>query len=120
MSERREVGPLLAAYAATAERWHELRTDARSANPVFDENARLARELRTSQAGCVAIATLIDHPASGVRVLAAAHSLNFCAPAAVPALEALAGGEGLHAIAAGYALEQFRAGTLELDGDKDD
>ena len=32
---------LLAAYAATAERWHALRTNARAANPVFDENARL-------------------------------------------------------------------------------
>jgi len=42
----RDVEELLAAYAATAERWHELRADARAANPVFDEHARLAAGLR--------------------------------------------------------------------------
>ncbi|MEA2193685.1 MAG: hypothetical protein QOG42_119 [Solirubrobacteraceae bacterium] len=45
---RGDVEELLAAYAATAERWHELRADARAANPVFDENARLAARLRES------------------------------------------------------------------------
>jgi hypothetical protein len=110
------LAELLAAYAATAERWHDLRTDARAANPVFDENERVARELRASQEGRAGIAALIDHPATGVRVLAAAHSLDFCAPAAVTALEDLARGDGLHAIAAEHALEQFRAGTLDLDG----
>lgn len=113
MSE--ELAELLAAYAATAERWHELRTDARAANPVFDENERLARALRACDEGRAGIAGLIDHPAEGVRVLAAAHSLDHCAPEAVRALEALAAGEGLHAIAAGYALERFRDGTFSLD-----
>jgi len=106
----------LAAYAATAQCWHDLRGDARAANAVFDANERLARELRTSDEGRAAITALIDHPASGVRVLAAAHALDFCGHAAVAALEDLARGEGLHAIAAAHALEQFRAGTLELDG----
>lgn len=105
---------LLAAYAATAERWHELRADARAANAVFDENERLARELRGRDEGRAGIAALIDHPASGVRVLAAAHSLDFCAPHAVAVLEDLARGDGLHAIAAEHALAEFRAGTLEL------
>ena len=112
MSER--LAELLAAYAATAQRWHDLRADAGAANPVFDENEHLARELRGSPQGRAGIAALIDHPASGVRVLAAAHSLDHCAPAAVAALEQLARGDGLHAIAAEHALEQFRAGTLEL------
>ncbi len=109
-----ELADLLAAYASTAERWHELRTDARAANAVFDENARVARALRACDAGRAAIAGLIDHPASGVRVLAAAHALDFCAPEAVAALERLARGDGLHAIAAEHALAEFRAGTLEL------
>ena len=109
------VADLLAAYAATAERWHDLRTDAREANRVFDENERLARALRASDAGRAGIAALIAHPASGVRVLAAAHSLDWCEAEAVVVLEALAAGDGLHAIAAEYALHEFRAGTLELD-----
>lgn len=108
------LAELIAAYAATAERWHDLRADARAANPVFDENERLARELRACDEGRAGIAALVDHPASGVRVLAAAHSLDFCAPAAVAALEDLARGYGLHAIAAEHALEEYRAGTLEL------
>lgn len=119
MSERapRAVAELFAAYVATAERWHELRTDARAANPVFDDNERIALELRRSAEGQAAIAELLAHPASGVRVLAAAHSLECCPADAVAVLEALAAGEGLHAIAAEYALEEFaRAGTLELGG----
>lgn len=108
------LAELLAAYAATAERWHDLRADARAANPVFDENARLARELRASDEGRAGIAALIGHPAGGVRVLAAAHSLDHREPEAVAALEELARGEGLHAIAAEHALQEFRAGTLEL------
>lgn len=111
------VAEQLAAYAATAKRWHELRRDARSANPVFDENARLARELLRCAEGRAGIAALIGHPASGVRVLAAAHSLEYEPAEAVAALEALAAADGLHAIAARYALDEFRAGTLRLDGD---
>jgi hypothetical protein len=105
----------LAAYTATAERWHDLRTDARAANPVFDENARLAAQLRASQEGRAGIASLLGHEASGVRVLAAAHSLDGddCARA-VEVLEELSGGAGLHAIAAEHALAEHRAGTLEL------
>jgi hypothetical protein len=116
VSEPHDVVTLFAAYAATAERWHELRADARAANAVFDENERLARELRCSSKGRAAIATLISHEATGVRVLAAAHSLEFCPDEATVALEALAAGDGLHAVAAGYALEEYaRAGTQELD-----
>jgi len=109
-----DVGQLIAAYAATAERWHELRTDARAANPVFDENARLAAQLRASEAGRTAIARLMAHPASGVRVLAAAQSLPHFPAAAVAVLEELEAGTGLHAIAAEHALTEFRAGRLEL------
>ena len=109
-----EVGELLAAYAATAERWHELRTDARAANPVFDENARLASQLRASEAGRAGIARLMEHPASGVRVLAAAQSLPHFTAAAIAVLEELEAGAGLHAIAAEHALTEFRAGRFEL------
>jgi hypothetical protein len=116
-SAPRPVAELFAAYAATAERWHDLRTDARTANAVFDDNERLALDLRASADGRAAIARLLAHPSSGVRVLAAAHSLEFCPDDAVAVLEALAAGEGLHAIAAQYALEEFaRAGTLEVGG----
>gem|GEM_PF-2818773 len=111
-----DIAELLAAYAATAQRWHDLRFAARAANPVFDENERLARELRASPSGRAGIAALIAHDASGVRALAAAHSLDFCEDEAVTALEALAGGDDLHAIAAVHVLTEFRAGTLDLDG----
>ena len=109
-----DVGELLAAYAATAARWHELRTDARAANPVFDENARLAARLRDSEAGRAGIARLMAHPSSGVRVLAAAQSLLHVTETAIAVLEALEAGAGLHAIAAEHALAEFRAGRLQL------
>lgn len=105
---------LLAAYAATAERWHVLRSDARAANSVFDENARLAALLRASGEGRAGIARLMEHPSSGVRVLAAAQSLPDFSSEAVAVLEELSRGSGLHAIAAEHALVEFRAGRLEL------
>jgi hypothetical protein len=108
-----DVAELLAAYAATAERWHELRADARAANPVFDANARLAAQLRQTAAGRAAIARLMDHPASGVRVLAAAQSLPAFSGEAIAVLEQLAAGAGLHAIAAEHALTEFHAGRFE-------
>ncbi len=108
---------LLAAYAASAERWHELRGDARAANPVFDENERLAARMRASAGGRAALAGLMRHPASGVRVLAAAHSLDACEAEAVAVLEELATGTGLHAIAAEHVLTEHRAGRLELGAD---
>ncbi|MGH2900499.1 MAG: hypothetical protein ACRDMZ_17625 [Solirubrobacteraceae bacterium] len=115
MSAAVAVAELLAAYTSTAERWHELRADARAANAVFDENERLARALRTTAQGRAGIAALLNHEASGVRVLAAAHSVDFQADDAVPVLEALAAGADLHAIAASYALEELRAGHLLVD-----
>lgn len=113
-ADDRAVEDLLTAYAATAERWHEQRADARAANPVFDENARLAVRLRRSAAGRAGIARLMEHTASGVRVLAAAHSLPEFSDEAVPVLEELQTGTGLHAIAAEHALTEFRAGRFEL------
>jgi hypothetical protein len=107
------VEELLAAYAATAERWHELRTDARAANAVFDENARLAVLLRASPEGRAGIARLMGHPDSGVRVLAAAQSLPHAPAEAVAVLEELEAGDGLHAIAAEHALAEYRAGRFE-------
>jgi hypothetical protein len=107
------VEELLAAYAATAERWHELRTDAGAANPVFDENARLAAVLRASAEGRAGIAGLMDHPDSGVRVLAAAQSLPHFGPEAIAVLEELERGAGLHAIAAEHALTEFRAARFD-------
>ncbi len=109
-----DVEALLAAYVATAERWHELRTDARAANPVFDENARLAALLRESAAGRAGIARLMEHEAGGVRVLAAAQSLPELPADAIAVLEQLAAGTGLHAIAAEHALAEYRAGRFEL------
>jgi hypothetical protein len=108
------VDELLGAYATTAERWHALRTDARAANAVFDENARLASHLRESEAGRAGIARLMQHPDSGVRVLAAAQSLSQAPAEAVAVLEALEAGSGLHAIAAEHALTEYRAGRFEL------
>lgn len=81
---------------------------------MFDENARLAALLRQSAAGRAGIARLMEHPASGVRVLAAAHSLPEYADVALAVLEELQTGSGLHAIAAEHALTEFRAGRFEL------
>lgn len=113
ISPEADPDALLAAYTSTAERWHELRFDARAANPVFDDNARLAALLRESDGGRAGIARLMDQEASGVRVLAAAHSLPHLPDEAVAVLETLAAGTGLHAIAAEHALTEFRAGTFE-------
>ena len=56
----------------------------------------------------------MEHPASGVRVLAAAQWLPDFPPEAVAVLEELKAGTGLHAIAAEHALTEFRAGRFEL------
>jgi hypothetical protein len=109
------VGQLLAAYAVTAERWHDLIGDARAANQVFDENARLAGLLRGCDEGRAGIARLMEHEASGVRVLAAAHCIDAFPARASTVLEELQVGTGLHAIAAEHALSEFRAGTLHVD-----
>jgi len=110
------VAELLAAYAATAQRWHELRGSARAANPVFDDNARRARELRRSPGP----PRRDRRPARTSRERRAAAGggaeSDHYESEAVAALEALAGGSDLQAIAAGYALEEVRAGRLELDG----
>jgi hypothetical protein len=56
----------------------------------------------------------MHHELSGVRVLAAAHSLHEHPDEAIAVLEALAAGSDLHAIAAEHALTEYRAGTFEL------
>ncbi len=56
----------------------------------------------------------MEHSASGVRVLAAAHSLAEFSDAAMTVLEELQAGTGLHAIAAEHALTEYRAGRWEL------
>jgi hypothetical protein len=106
------VAELLATYAATAERWHDMRGGTR--RPIRCSARTLARALRCWSDGRAAMAALIGHSASGVRVPAAAQSLDHGEAAAVAALEALAGGGGLQAIAGAHALEQLRVGSLQL------
>ena len=109
------VDDLLAPYAATAERWSSLQSNARAANKVFDENHRLYKLLRVEPDGREGIAKLMSHPDVGVRLLAAAHTLGWEPADACAVLEAIQEGPGLHAVTAKYTLRSYRAGTLNQD-----
>jgi len=106
---------LIAEYRSTAIAWDVLQSDAKKANPLFDRLHVLFKQLRTEQSGRDAIAALMDDPATGVRLMAAGHSLAWAPEKAIRALETIEAGHGLHAVTAKYTLKSFREGRLNMD-----
>jgi hypothetical protein len=106
---------LLDGYLETAERWDVLQSDADAANKVFEQNHAIYKRLRLSEEGRAGIAQLMTHPATGVRLLAATHSLGWAPDDAENVLEAIETSGGLHAVTAKYTLQSYRSGRLDLD-----
>jgi hypothetical protein len=109
------VEDLIAEYRSTAAAWDVLQSDAKKANPLFDRIHAIYKQLRTEQPGRDAIAALMDDPATGVRLMAAGHSLAWAPDKAVKVLEAIQAEPGLHAVSAKYTLKSFREGKLDMD-----
>jgi Domain of unknown function (DUF2019) len=84
-----DVQELVNAYLRTAERWDAVQSDAAVANRVFEENHAIFKRLRASDEGRAEIVGLMAHPTTGVRLLAASHSLSWAPNEAVPVLEAI-------------------------------
>jgi hypothetical protein len=110
-----DINGLLSAYLASAVRWGELQEDASAANKAFDETHRLYKLLRASPEGQQGIASLMNHERTGVRLLAATHSLAWAPKLATKTLEKIESGAGLHAVSTKYTLRSFRSGKLNLD-----
>jgi hypothetical protein len=102
-------------YQKVLERWDAAQADASKANVLFDEAHSLAKELRQTPEGRLGIQALMAHPIIGVRLMAAADSLPFDADQAIPVLESIEAGPGLHAVSAKYTIRMFRAGKLNFD-----
>ncbi|MFT4030053.1 MAG: DUF2019 domain-containing protein [Protaetiibacter sp.] len=107
---------ILSEFAESAVAWDSLvGGDAKKANRVFDRLHVLAKSLRQTPDGRAGLAALTQHETPGVRLLAATECLAWAPEVAVPALEAIEGSAGLHAVSAKYTLKSFREGTLNLD-----
>lgn len=89
--------------------------DAKRANSIFDRLHLLAKEMRESPDGRAALASLMSHESTGVRLLAATECLAWDPPRARSVLMAISAEGGLHAVSAKYTLRSFEAGTLDLD-----
>jgi hypothetical protein len=109
------VTALLDDYCATAVAWDEARGNAAKANPLFDHLQQLQKQLRAKPEGRLGIEALMAHPSVGVRLTAAAHSLQWSPDEAARVLEAIEAGPGLEAVSAKYTLKAYRNGTLNLD-----
>jgi hypothetical protein len=96
-------------------RWGELQGNSTAANRVFEENHRIYKRLRDSEAGRAGISALMHHHSEWVRVAAATHSLAWAPEAATATLEEIERSDGLIAVDAKWTLRTYRAGTLNLD-----
>lgn len=110
-----EVTELVGKYRLLAEEWTEKQGDAKRANRLFDQHHEVAKRLRGAEGGRLGIQGLLAHPQDGVRLLAATDALAWAPDAAVPVLEELEAGPGLHAVSAKYTLKSYRDGKLDLD-----
>ena len=109
---------LITEYRSTAIAWDMMQNDAKKANPLFERLHVIYKKLRIQQAGRHAITALMDDATVGVgvRLVAAAHSLEWEAERAIAVLETIErDGPGLYRTTAKYTLKAFREGTLNLD-----
>jgi hypothetical protein len=110
-----EVDALLARYQLALEDWEESQGSPSEANALFDTAHSLAKQLRQASEGRAGIQMLMEHPLAGVRLIAASDALAWAPDQAVPVLESLGSGSGLHAVSAKYTLRSYRSGKLNLD-----
>ena len=110
-----ETTRLVDRYRLLAEEWDEMQSEAKRANVLFDQHHEVAKRVRGVESGRRGIQALLTHPQAGVRLLAATDSLAWDPAAAVPVLEEIEAGPGLHAVTAKYTLKSYRDGKLNLD-----
>jgi len=106
---------LIEQYRSTAIAWDMMQGDAKKANPLFDRLHVIFKQLRNEQAGRDGISALMSDPTTGVRLMAASHSLAWAPDRAKAVLEAIQKEPGLHAVTAKYTLKSFREGRLNMD-----
>jgi len=110
-----EATRLVGRYRMLAEEWDEQQSDAERANRLFDRHHEVAKRLRGIESGRRGIQALLTNPRTGVRLLAATDCLAWDPDAAVPVLEEIEAGPGLHAVTAKYTLKSYRGGELDLN-----
>lgn len=114
-SDGPEVEVLLASYQRALEDWDESQDNPTEANARFDAAHGLAKQLRQTEEGRAGIQALMGHPRPGVQLIAASDTLAWAPDRAIPVLESLESGSGLHAVSAKFTLRSYRAGKLNLD-----
>ena len=110
-----KVATLLDDYRETAVAWDESQREVARANLLFDRLQALQKQLRAEPRGRAGIEALMAHPSAGVRLIAAAHSLQWTPTKAAKVLQAIQAEPGLHAVTATYTLKAYREGMLDLD-----
>jgi hypothetical protein len=106
---------VLAAYQRALEIWDGSQDNPTEANAQFDAGHALAKQLRQTEEGRAGIQALMSHPRQGVQLVAASDTLAWAPDLAVPVLELLQAGPGLHAVSAKYTLRSYHSGTLNLE-----
>ena len=106
---------LAAGYRDLIIQWGESGSRPSVANQLFDAIHARFQLLRQTQPGRDAIADLLDDASLPVRLKAATHCLLWNPARAIPVLEEIERGSGIHSITARYTLKAYRAGELDLD-----
>jgi hypothetical protein len=102
-------------YRELTVEWDEARDSPKEANRLFDVLHGLYKVLRDSTAGRQAITSLLDDPATAVRLAAATHSLAWQPAKAERVLQEIEQEGSLHAADAKWTLRSYQRGKLNLD-----
>jgi len=109
------VEALLVEYERLALSWDASQHDAKIANRHFVDLHQLALLLRQSSEGRSGLEQLIGHENRGVRLAAAADSLQWGSKVGIRALSALKASKGSHSFTAEMTLREYRAGRTNFD-----
>lgn len=102
-------------YVTLIDRWVTESDRPAAADKTFRRMHQLAKALRETPVGRERLVALLEHENPAVRLSAAAECLAFDDQRAIEALQLLAPEPGLIAFSAGIVLEQYWAGTLNMD-----
>jgi hypothetical protein len=95
--------------------WSLVRNDANLANPLFDRQHQIAKQLRSSSEGREAVEALLDDDDVEVRAIAATASLAWESQLGLDVLSSIAKRTDLIGFESEVTLKSFRAGTLNLN-----
>ncbi|MEJ0091346.1 MAG: DUF2019 domain-containing protein [Limisphaerales bacterium] len=111
------IGELLKSYAAAAAAHGEAteKGDYRVGNKQHDIIVATYREIRARGLEAQrSLFGLLDHPNEAVRLVAAAHALEFAPEEGATVLELLAKGTSIHGFSARITLEEWKKGSLKF------